>query len=185
MDEQDPAENLNPRQRLFVEAYLTCWSATEAARRVGYAQPHSQGPRLLEHVGVAALVAERLAQAAMGADEVLARLADQARASLADFVTVDEGGGWRIDLQRAEAAGKMHLLSELGWTKHGPKVKLYSAQAALELLGRHHRLFANVEEHTGPGGGPVQVEFVNDWRSAEGETDPAALPTPGAADGPV
>ena len=55
------AENLTEKQRRFVEAYMgqAAGNATEAARLAGYKQAHSQGPRLLENVGVAAALAER------------------------------------------------------------------------------------------------------------------------------
>jgi phage terminase small subunit len=46
---------LQEKQRRFVEAYTgpAQGNATEAARMVGYKHPTTQGPRLLENVGVA------------------------------------------------------------------------------------------------------------------------------------
>lgn len=54
---------LTERRRRFVEAFAgeAKGSATEAARIAGYAQPHSQGPRLLKNVGVLAALEERRA----------------------------------------------------------------------------------------------------------------------------
>jgi phage terminase small subunit len=54
---------MNPKQQVFVSAYIGAAkkNATEAARIAGYAQPHSQGPRLLENVGVKAAIEAHLA----------------------------------------------------------------------------------------------------------------------------
>lgn len=45
---------LTEKQQRFVEAYAgpSMGNATDAARRAGYAHPTTQGPRLLENVGV-------------------------------------------------------------------------------------------------------------------------------------
>lgn len=49
-----PSDKLNPKQKRFVEEYLKDLNATQAAIRAGYSKKtaHSQGPRLLDHVGV-------------------------------------------------------------------------------------------------------------------------------------
>lgn len=38
-------------------------------------------------------------------------------------------------------------------------------------------------EHSGAGGGPLILEYVNDWRSFRPTADPAALPPSGAEEG--
>lgn len=128
---------LNAKRRVFIEEYLRCWNATEAARRAGYKQPHSQGPRLLGNVEVQAAKDARIAERAMGADEVLHRLAEQARGDIGEILR-DDGS---IDLAGAKAAGKTRLLKSISDTNAGLRVEMYDAQAALQLLGRHHRLF--------------------------------------------
>lgn len=47
-------KKLNPKQERFVREYMIDSNATQAAIRSGYSErtAHSQGPRLLEHVGV-------------------------------------------------------------------------------------------------------------------------------------
>ena len=72
---------LNHKRQKFVEEYLKCWNATEAARRADYKHPNTQGPRLLVDVCIKALIQERLDELHMSADEVLKRLADIARLS--------------------------------------------------------------------------------------------------------
>lgn len=55
---------LTAKQRRFVEEYLLSLNATDAARKAGYAHPTTQGPRLLENVGVAKEIAAQQAERA-------------------------------------------------------------------------------------------------------------------------
>ena len=78
----------------------------------------------------------------MGADEVLDRLAEHARGTIADFLEVRDN--WvRLDIDQAKGAGVLHLVKKFRQTKQGIEVELYDAQAALQLLGKHHRLFTD------------------------------------------
>lgn len=138
---------LTNKQRVFIETYLATWNATEAARQAGYAYPNVEGARLLVNPSIAAAVKERIAEKAMTADEVLLRLAEHGRGSMADFVT-DLGSAVRLDLKKAARNGKLHLLKSFADTRQGVKVELYDAQAALALLGKHHGLFTDKTEHT-------------------------------------
>lgn len=42
----------------------------------------------------------------------------------------------------------------------GLKIKLHDKRAALVDMGKHFGLFKEVHEHTGPGGGPVQLQRI-------------------------
>lgn len=147
---------MTDKQRLFVEHYLggANLNATEAAKRAGYPHPKQEGHRLKNAPEVAEAISQGLSERAMPAGEVLALLADHAKGTLADFVDVDEQG-WNLNLAKAEAAGKMHLVHELAFTKYGPRLKLHDPQAALEKLGRHHKLFTEKHELTGADGKPL------------------------------
>ena len=138
--------NLSPKRRAFVEEYLRCWNATEAARRAGYSERSANptGSRLLANDSVKAYIEERLAEKVMGADEALLRLAEQARAEYAAYIMSDGA----IDLDRMIADGKGHLIKGTRWSSEGRLiVEFYDAQAALALLGRHHALFTDKIEH--------------------------------------
>lgn len=155
---------LKAQQQKFVEAYLTCWNATEAAKQAGYSAKtaYSQGSRLLRNVEIRRLIDEHLADAAMGAREVLMRLADMAAGSIDDFLN-DKG---LIDLKKARQRGRMHLVKKYTVesldkdlvTKR--TLELHDAQAALVQLGRYHKLFVDRQEHTGRDGGPIQLDDV-------------------------
>jgi phage terminase small subunit len=162
---------LSQKQLAFVESYLTTWNATEAARRAGYAHPNKQGPRLLVHEGIRAVISARLAALRMSADEVLARLSDQAAGSMADFLRIEvveehrtypmhtpteddpKAVTWvteekptlrrieAIDLLQAKEQGKLHLLKKIKIDDDGIAIELYDAQKALELMSKAHGLF--------------------------------------------
>lgn len=144
--------SLEPKQQVFVEEYLTCWNASEAARRAGYKFPNVQGTRLLANVSIAVAVKQRIAEKAMTADEVLLRLAEHARSDFTDFVDPTTYGIPVIDLTRALKEGKGHLVKKVSVTKDGVSLELYDAQAALVQLGRAHGLFVDKTALTDPSG---------------------------------
>ena len=138
---------MNNRQRVFIEEYLRCWNASEAARRAGYkGKANVTGARLLANVSISAEISRRLQELQMGTDEVLIRLTRQARGSMADFLDTETS---QIDLARAERAGMLDLIKSF---KHSTgkvetvSIELYDAQAALALVGRAHKLFVDRTE---------------------------------------
>jgi len=104
---------------------------------------------------IAEAISNRLKAKAMTADEVLMRLAEQARANLADFVQ-DYGA---IDWEAVKAKGC--LVKKISHTAgKQSSIELYDAQSALEKIGRAHGLFRQVV--TGPDGGPLQAVVATD-----------------------
>lgn len=130
---------LTKKRRIFIEEYLKCWNATEAARRAGYKHPNVQGPTLVNLSIIREAIKQRLDEVAMEADEVLARLSEQARADIADFITVNETGLPLLDLRKAE--GKTHLIKSVRETKEGTFIELYNSQSALVHMGKAHGAF--------------------------------------------
>lgn len=145
---------LTNKQRQFIEHYITCLNSAEAARRAGYSEKtaRSIGSENLTKPDIQEEVQRRLAETAMTADEVIARLADQSRASLEDFVTIGKNGP-HIDLAKARRLGKLHLLKRFRMDKDGDVViELHDPQAALVHLGRYHALFVDKTALTDPTG---------------------------------
>jgi len=142
------------KRRVFVEEYIRCWSATEAARRAGYAHPDRQGSRLLSFVEIQELVQKRISEKAMSADEVLHRLMEQGRGDHTEYLRPDGS----VDLEQLLADGKGHLVKGTKWDKNGKlTVEFYDAQSALVHLGKHHKLFTEKHEISGPDGGPIVI----------------------------
>lgn len=145
--------DLTAKQRAFVWEYLIDLNATKAAIRAGYSEKtaHSQGPRLLENVGIAASIekakAQRSERTQIDADWLLKRLADEAVADIADLY--DETGGlkpvdqwpliWRQGLVSGIEVeelfdGRGEDREHIGRVR---KVKLSDRIKRLELIGKH------------------------------------------------
>ena len=151
---------LTSKQRAFVEYYLgECYfNGAEAARKAGYAAKSAnvQAAQNLASPSIQQAIANRLADMQVSADEVLSRLADQARGTMDDFVTFYDGGRIpAIDFNKARERGKLHLLKKFSITKAGITFELYDAQAALTLIGKHLALFADVS---------LKGDEVDEWR---------------------
>lgn len=150
-----------PKQRLFIEAYLACgFNATEAARQAGYKGKYNtlsqMGRENLSKPYIREEIDRRLRSVVMNADEVLARISDHATVTLADFVTA-EG---EIDMKRARARQKMHLVKEYSTVKRvyydralketvteiTSSIKLHDPSAALRDMAKHHKLFTDKVE---------------------------------------
>src|SRR3990167_11125370 len=101
------------KQQKFINEYLKCWNATEAARRAGYAFPNVMGTKLVKgSEEVAAEIARRIEENAMSANEVLARLGDIARGDLGDFLSIG-GMSFDLSLKQAQDMGITHLIKKV------------------------------------------------------------------------
>ncbi|KFI27749.1 hypothetical protein CN97_00800 [Haematobacter massiliensis] len=152
---------LTPKQALFVAEYLKDLNATQAAIRAGYAHPTTQGPRLLENVGVMLAIeaaqAERVKRVQVDADWVLSRLSDEATADLADIL--DEAGAikpvkdWPLIWRQGLVAGVDVHEEIVEGVKVGQtvKVKLSDRIKRIELIGKHVSVgaFKDQVEHSG------------------------------------
>lgn len=168
-EEQTDASGLTTKQRLFIESYLSNgFNATEAARAAGYKGTEntlsSVGYENLRKPEIATAVSARINEAAMGANEVLARLSAIARGDVTEVL--DDDG--RFDFEKARKAKKTGLLKKLkrkttkkqvdARTEGGDEeaetietsviyeeveFEMYSAHEALRDLGKYHRLFGD------------------------------------------
>lgn len=116
-----------------VEAYQNLYpsSSYESARRAA--------SRLLTNVDIREEINRRLTEKHMGADEVLARLAEQAKGLGGKYVK-DNG---ELDFRKIKEDGKTHLLQSIEPTKFGTKVQFPPIQTALINIGKQHGLFSD------------------------------------------
>lgn len=130
---------------MFIEEYLICWNAKQAAINAGYEITHKDaaytGIKLLEHPKIREAIQRRIKKRAMDADEIVARLSSEASADIGDFVDIainEETGEQTIvlDLKRAKEQGLTHLIKSIKPTKHGIEFELHDAQRAKQLLAR-------------------------------------------------
>ncbi|MFQ1062162.1 terminase small subunit [Bordetella trematum] len=163
---------LTNKQRRFVDEYLVDLNATQAAIRAGYsAKTAGQiGDENLKKPQIAAAIqeaqAKRSERVQVTADYVLSRMVEIDQMDVLDIMTdrmelkpVSEWPKvWRqylsgFDLSELfEGAGDDRAL--VGMMK---KIRWPDKTKNLELLGRHLGMFKDRVEHSGPGGGPVQV----------------------------
>ena len=151
---------LTTKRQVFIEEYLQCWNGAEAARRAGYACPRRQASRLLSNVDIQAEIRARIDELAMSAVEALIRLADMARGSVEDFIEFDAANSrvWRVDLQKAQEAGKLHILKKLSYDSGGrPQLELHDSQRALEIILKAHGAFKDTMELTGKDGEALTI----------------------------
>jgi len=138
---------LTRKQRFFLEAYLKTWNASEAARQAGYKYPDRQGYNLLRKIEIQACLHARLSEAVMQANEVLARLAEQAQLNAAEFfrfeVNPQTGQIEIVDVNWEVFKRRGHLVKGLRWVKGRPVVEFHDAQTALIQIGRALGLFTD------------------------------------------
>lgn len=162
---------LTVKRQAFLNAYFSNgFNGTQAAITAGFSvrSARSIASELLTFPDVQAEIKRRLEQSAMPAEEVLARLSEEARASMADFLVFRKrdpkvlADGTRVPVEpmpelslwKARQLGKLHLIKKLKQTRRsfsltdeGPEVveittefELIDAHASLALLGKHHKV---------------------------------------------
>jgi phage terminase small subunit len=143
---------LTNKQQIFIDEYLKCWNATEAARRAGYQGNTSTlttiGYENLTKPYIDEAISKRLKESAMSADEVLMRLAMHARGNIVDVAHVKT----EEDLKALNGLGILIKKFKKYVSKDGDErieVELYDSQSALQLIGKHQKLFTDRIEHSG------------------------------------
>ena len=162
-------DTLTRGQRRALQALLAHSTVAEAAKAAALsertlyrylADTTFQDALRAEQERLLAMTRRRLTALAASAVEELGTalgvLGQQARASLADFIALDDAGQWRLDLAKAEKAGLLPLVHKLDRDKDDvEKLELYSAQSAASRLGglavqilEQRRRVAELEELT-------------------------------------
>lgn len=146
---------LTYKQELFVDAYLICGNAAEAARRAGYSRKtaRSIGAENLTKPDIMAALRARAGEAEADPDEIVRRLVEHLRGSMGDFMVVRRGG--EVDLNFSRAPDKLHLIKKFkktvktfgeDGTETSYELELYDAQAAAEKLGKYFRLWTDKDD---------------------------------------
>lgn len=142
MSEGTAKRGLTPRQAAFVREYLLDLNATQAATRAGYSPQtaDTQGPRLLENVGVReaidAALDKRAAKLELKAEDVLRELQ---KIGFAD-PDAPEAPKAEEELDPGPFGGALER-------RRGASLRFEHKLKALELLGKHLKLFTDKVEH--------------------------------------
>lgn len=138
---------LTQKELMFVERYFTHWNVARAAREAGYCENNPDNSKLagfeiIRKPYIKAAIDERMQSVCMEANEVLGRLADMARGDIMDFLSKNDRGQYVIDIDKAKAAGKTHLIKSYSTSRLGdPQIELYNAADALDKIAKHLNLF--------------------------------------------
>ena len=178
---------LNSKQQMFVDSYLQCFNATKAALDAGYSEKsaHAIGWENLRKPEIKEAVSQRLSDTAMLPEEVIRRLGEYARGSIAPFIKQREGDeDITVDLTTPQARANLHLIKKVTQRRiirtRGEdeeiedttlSIELYPADGALNTLAKHHGLLTDKTEITGKDGEAIQVKFVDYRAGLNGTTE--------------
>lgn len=160
-----PKPTVNWRRERFIAEYLVDLNATQAAVRAGYSPKtaNEQAARLLANVSVRAAIDEAqkrtLDKLEISKDRVLEEIACLAYSDIADYVRDDGTIDWplikSLPRQKRVAIQKL-IVDTTGGAGDGKRrvvertrFECASKLQALELLGRHLKLFTDKLEVTG------------------------------------
>ena len=172
---------LNPRQRLFVEAYLQSLNASDAARRAGYADPEVNSKRILEARAVQAAIEARIRERRARNPHVEQRVLEElCRIAFADPRDLMRWGPDGVELRHSDdlSPEEAAAVCEVSEGRGGIlRLKKHDKVRALELLGKHFGMFADrvQAEVSGPGGAPLRedkrilVQFVGSGEGGKPE----------------
>lgn len=157
----------DPQHQAFVNAYMELgFNQTQAAIKAGYSRKsaRNQAYRLMKNDDIRKEINRQLEIMAMGREEVLARLAQEARGDMRDFIgktsaqlakhpdgnlirkyknTITTTTITSIDVEGNPVVEKT--------TEEKIDLELYDAQAAKVHIGRHHGLFTDKTDITSAG----------------------------------
>lgn len=152
---------LTDKQEAFAREYIVDLNGTQAAIRASFSAhtASEQSVRMLKDPKISAfiqtLMDARVKRVEVKADEVLHELT---RLGYADFRSLyDESGcikpvqEWGEDIARAVSSIEVHeVFDETGeLTGYTKKIKFWDKPKALELMGKHKKLFTDRIEHSG------------------------------------
>ena len=147
-------KRLSTKQKMWVEFYLSNgFNGSLAARQAGYKKITS-GYENLQKPYIEEYIQERLTEAAMSADEVLARITAMAKSfDIADYITLvpiyafdKEGDSFLagheivVDFIKLQEDGYSHLIKGIRATANGIIPVWQDPLASLTLLAKHHKL---------------------------------------------
>jgi phage terminase small subunit len=165
---------LSYKHQAFVDNFFLCnRNATDAycaTYDVDRPTGRANGAKLLANANIAEAIKKRTSEKAMGADEVLQRLASMARGDIGELMDI-ESMSFEINLAQAKAKGLTHLIKKVKQiTKTTAKddgdeetniqeIELYSSLEALQTLAKIHGLMVDRTDITSAGE-PIRIVEV-------------------------
>lgn len=148
------AHGMPLRWAFFCEFYMQTFNQSKAAKLAGFATPSVDGARLLADTRIRRYLSARMLEARADANEVLGRLTLLARSDVSDFLNA-EG---EVDIKDAIKKGQTGAIRKIkvttvaktntGEVERKYELELIDPLRPLELIGKHYRLFADVQAKT-------------------------------------
>lgn len=155
---------LTLKQAMFVGWYLITMNGSKSARLAGYSKPyHVAAAQVLQSPNVRKCLDAKFAERRLQPSEILDRLKAIAEADISDYLITDPqlaemvdgvfkltsdgrvlDGIW-IDLKHALKDGNTGAIKAYKRVKGETVIELHDKVRALELVGKHYRMFADVQ----------------------------------------
>lgn len=156
--------SLTNKQRRFIDEYLQSFNATQSAIKAGYSEntAYSIGWENLRKPEISEVIERRLQESAMSADEVLMRLAEQARGDIGDYALINNNRDLaEHDLSRIVKKFKRRIwYDQNGERQEEIELELYDAHAALVDIGRKWAIFTDKTSVNVNDGKPIEFKHV-------------------------
>ena len=168
---------MNERQKRFADEYLVDLNQTQAAIRAGYSErtAFEIGRGLFNKVDVRHYIQERLDKRGkrleITADRVLQEIAKVAFSDMSEFAEWRESQATLIDsnlLDKVQTACIQEVSGQTNANGSTVKIKLYDKLKALEVLGKHLKLF---NEKIDIGDIVIRVKVESDDTSVDEDDD--------------
>lgn len=160
---------MTDKQKIFCEKYIQCWNATEAARQAGYsgsddtiraiASENLTKPNIREYID------KRIQEVSMSTNEILHRLTEWGRGTVAPFLT-DDNYSEALSVNSDEAKKAIGLIKKIKQdetvlksknsndeivTKRRFEIELHDAKDAVDKLARIRGLYKDNLDITSGG----------------------------------
>jgi len=157
--------NLTNKQKIFVEEYIQCWNATKAAELAGYKGNkdtlRSVGCENLAKPYIKDYIDQRINEVSMSSNEVLKRLTDWGRGSIAPFLKADDYSQ-SLDVSTESAQDNLQLIKKIKQndtvrttdddetvTNRTFEIELHDAKDAVDKIARIRGMYNDSLQVTG------------------------------------
>lgn len=160
-------KHLNKRQIAFINYYCAGNNAYRAAEKAGYSEGTciNATQLLLNNPHIREEIARRwnedFKEANIKNEDIFASAARMAMANIFDYIKIEEGGKWDLDLGKIPRELGF-AIQEMSYDAQGrPRIRLVDKKAVLELIAKFRGMGTDKLEISGKGGAPLTVQSID------------------------